>query len=255
MPDPDAPDRRAAAPPIRLLPPPRGRGGDPGDGPERDRGMEPDAGGAAGRAAPPLLPLLRPADDPTADTERALAAAAVAARAGDRAARDAIFQALGPKIDRMAAREARRAAATGGALRDGRPWDREDLGQEAYCLLVELIAAWPGDGPFVPYALAYLSWRLADTRRRWTARRRIETHPVAARDEALADESAAAEEALARLAAIAARLPAIEGELLRGIVGRGDHPAAVARRLGIDRRTANDRWAALKIELRRSLEK
>lgn len=203
---------------------------------------------------PPLLvPMLTPDDEPTPEIERALATAARAAQAGDRAARDALVTALAGKIERIAAREAWRAARAGGLWRDGRPWDREDLAQEAVCILIALIDEWPGDRPFLTYVLAYLPWRLRDARRRLMAPSRFETHPVDGRDQLVADGSAGAERARARVEAIAAGLPPIERALLLGIVRDGERRSTIAGRLGIDRRTANRRWEALRAELRCAL--
>ena len=74
----------------------------------RARASQPVAGPwlAPGSAAdaPPLVPLLAAADDLTPEVDRALTKVALAARAGDRAARDALYLALQAKIARFVAR-------------------------------------------------------------------------------------------------------------------------------------------------------
>jgi len=202
---------------------------------------------------PSLVPMLAVDDPIPPEVDRALATAARAAQAGDLDARDALYRALEPKLRRLARRHAGGGAFGPGPLRDGRPWDAEDLTQETFCLLADLIGEWNGEGPFAPFVLTFLPWRLRDARRRLDAPRRAEVRLDPDAADLLADGTTAAAEARARLAAIAADLPALDGALLLGVVGDGDRLAEVAGRLGVSRRTASRRWRAVRADLRRSL--
>ncbi len=198
-----------------------------------------------GAGASPLLPIMA-ADDPlTPEVERRLALLAHAARAGDRAARDALYAALGPKIDAMLGRCRGLAWSSADPRRDGRPWELDDLAQESYLALVDLLAAWPGEGPVGPYLLAHLPWRIRTAWRRLAAPHRRHAPLLSARADLLVDGSAAAEEALVRLELVAAALPPPDGDLLLLRVRDGHPPAAIGRRLGLTRRTVDRRWRAV----------
>lgn len=235
--DSDAAPRKPAAK-LRLLPPPA-----------RIASSVPDSDAVH---APPLVPILGPRDRITPEVEWALTAVAVDAKAGDRAARDALFLALEAKIARIVAREVMRRPL-GGLLRDGRLWDAEDLNQEAYFMLLDLLAEWPSDRPVAGFLFAYLPWRLRDYRRRLAMPHRAETGFEVARWESLHDGTADAEAALACLEAMAEDLAPLDGAILLAIVRDGYGFGAIARRLGVDRRTVRRRWQSLLIDLRASL--
>lgn len=83
---------------------------------------------------------------------------AVRARAGDIEARDCLWLALRPRLNRV-----------GWVLRPWPNtrhftgiWDRDDVRQESWIVFVELLAAWNGKVSFIPYLLARFSWRLRD---------------------------------------------------------------------------------------------
>ena len=109
----------------------------------------------------PLLPAGVPVD---ATAEAWLTERAVAARAGDGAALEALFRALGPRIDAWVARSVARSRPTPRC--DGRPWLADDLRQEAWFALATTLETWPGEGSFLPWLLAVLPARLTD---RWRA--------------------------------------------------------------------------------------
>jgi DNA-directed RNA polymerase specialized sigma24 family protein len=203
----------------------------------------------------PLRPFLVPDLAVPAAAERRLAALARAAQAGDPDARADLWEELAPAIGRVVGAAARRARAAGpaGPLRDGRPWDAEDLGQEAFPIVVDLLAAWDGERPVVPYLLGHLPWRLRSVWRAMVARHRAEAVPPDARLrlQHLADGSAAADEAIALLEALAADLPPLDRAILLRHLRDGEPLRAVARGLGLDRRTVTRRWAAIKAGLRR----
>lgn len=241
---PDATPPPDPTPDLRLLP--RWAG---------SRGLRGSAGATAPPAAASILPIIPilAADDPlTPELERRLALLAHAARAGDRGARDALYAALGPKIDAMLGRCRGRAWSSAGPRRDGAPWELDDLAQEAYLAFVDLLAAWPGDGPIGPYLLAHLPWRIRTAWRRLAAPHRRQTPILPAHADRFEDGSAAAEEALVRLEAVAATLPPPDDALLLLRIRDGRSAAAISRRLGLTRRSVDRRWKALCDRLRPS---
>ena len=203
---------------------------------------------AAGPA--PLVPLLAAEAEVGPELERFLAPLARAAQDGDVDARDTLYEALAAKIDRFVAGARRLAWSGDGPRRNGRPWDAEDLAQEAFPIFVNLLAAWPGDRPFGPYLLAHFPWRLRNARRALVAPRRFETVPLPPRVLHLADEAAAAEEARTLLEVVAARLPYPDRQILLWHVRDGRSLGAIAHRLGLDRGTVGGRWRAIKAGLR-----
>ena len=217
-----------------------------------ERNPSPTAHGAP-RTHPILVPLLAAGDELTPEREHFLTALAHAARAGDRAARDALYLALLAKIDRFVAGCGRLAATGAGPQRDGIPCDAEDLAQEAFPLFVDVVAAWPGDAPFGPYFLAHFPWRLRSVWRSLAASRRLEIPIPPSWITLLHDGTVAAEEARVRLEALAADLPPPDGVILLDHVRDGESLGRIARRLGLSRRTVTRRWQALVAELRRGL--
>lgn len=201
-------------------------------------------------ARAPLAPLVPADGEITPEQERRFTSLAHAARAGDRGARDALWWALAPKIDRLVAAAGRRTRRGDGPRRDGRAWDGEDLAQEAFPLFADLLVAWPGDGPIGPYLLSHLAWRLRSAAHALVLPRRRELSTLAPHLLHFADETAAAAEALVLLEAIAAGLPPPDGAILLWHVRDGASLVAVARRLGLGRRTVNRRWRGIKRGLR-----
>jgi len=201
---------------------------------------------------PPLAPVV-PTDRPISlPLERRLTRLARAAQQGDREARDTLWAAFGPKVRILviaAARRAQYASGGRGLRRDGRLWDQEDLAQEAFPIFLDLIAAWPGHGPIGPYLLSHLNWRLRTAARALAQPRRREGGASAERLAMLADESAAAAEALALLDALAASFPATDAEILRRHIGDGESLTAIARQLGLNRRTVGRHWQRIRREL------
>ena len=228
MPGPDQPTADPPKPRLRLLPP---------------------------VAGPALAPVVRADDEIGPETDALLSGLARRARRGDLRARDALWHALGPKVDRFV-RRYRHVARSCGSDRDGpRLLDHEDLAQEAFPVFVDVLAKWDeaGGTGFGPHFLAYFPWRLRDVwrRERATARPTARLRP----DDALAgDPSAVAEEARALVEALAAGLPEPEAGLLRGRLLADESLEQTAARLGLSRATAYRRWQRLRADLRRPLE-
>jgi len=208
---------------------------------------------AAPPPTPPLAPVLAVDALLDAETERRLTALAHLARAGDTGARDALFVALGPKLDRMLARCRGLAWSSAGPRRDGCPWELEDLGQQAYLVYVDLLGHWSGVGPVGPYLLAHLPWRIRNAWRELTAARRRAAPLSIDETGSLDDGTAAAAEGVARLEAIAAALPPPDGVILLLRIRDQATAAEIAASLRINRRTFDRHWRRLRERLRREL--
>jgi RNA polymerase sigma factor (sigma-70 family) len=200
----------------------------------------------AGAGAAWLVPVLNVDDEWTPDVDRALTVVALAARAGSRTARNALYVALAAKIARFVGRYRFRQPP-------GVTWEIEDVEQEAFLVLADLVDAWSGEGSFARYFLGYFPWRLANAVRQLHDPR-VTTSSLTAVEALLHDDSTAADEARALLEALAADLPPADRTLLLLHVRDGEHFTTIARRLLVSRRTVTRRWQALRQELRQTLE-
>lgn len=199
-------------------------------------------------AASAIVPVINTDDDLTPALERRLAPTVARAHLGDRDARAALFLAFRPKLTRFV----RRIHTPRTRPDQVGIWDRDDIEQEAWIVFNELLCAWTPDRPFGPYVLATFPWRLRDAVYRGIARRGVPPRMtlVPIDDHAwLHDGSAASDEAQALLNAIADRLPGIQGVILRRHIGNGESIAAIARDLGVSRRTVTRHWRTIRNEL------
>jgi RNA polymerase sigma factor (sigma-70 family) len=200
-------------------------------------------------AAPPaIVPVVNAPDDLSAALERRLRPTVLRARAGCPVARDALYLALRPKLERFMRRV---RVPMFGEDRTG-IWDRDDVEQEAWLVFAELIDQWEPERPFGRYVLATFPWRLRDAIYRGIGRRGVPTRMALVPIEdhgGLHDGSAAAEEASVLLGIIAERLPALQAEILRRHVGDGDTLTAIARDLELSRRTVTRQWRAVRDHL------
>jgi len=255
------PGQPAQTAPPKLLSRGRIAGGVPGGAQQTnppDPPQPPNWSGAPERsirlAQPiPRLTLVVDAGDPvTPDLDRTLTALARRARDGDRDARDALYRALGPKIDRFVARYRWAARAAGGPERNGAPWDLDDVAQEAFPAFVDLLADYGGERAFLPYFLAAFPWRLRDAWHRLQAPARRVAAALPS-DDLREDPSAVAEEARVLLATLAADLAEPDATILRLRVGEGISLPAIALHLGLSRTTVARRWERLRAWLRDQL--
>jgi RNA polymerase sigma factor (sigma-70 family) len=200
-------------------------------------------------AGPPaLVPVINALDDLSVAFERRLRPTVLRAHAGCPAARDALYLALRPKLDRVIRRV---RVPLIGDERTG-IWDRDDVEQEAWLVFAELVEQWSPERPFGRYFFAAFPWRLRDAIHRGIGRRGVPTRmalvPLDDHDW-LHDGSAAAAEASVLLGVLAERLPALQAEILRRHVGDGDTLTAIARDLDLSRRTVTRQWRAARDQL------
>lgn len=120
-------------------------------------------------------------------TVAALQQLAALANAGDIAARDGLFFALQPRLHRI-----------GYVLRPwpNTPvhtglWERDDVDQECWLIFMDLLAAWDGDTPFVPFLLARFAWRLRDRILRGIGKSPVPTGTTRVPDDVLTEVLAA----------------------------------------------------------------
>jgi len=108
-----------------------------------------------------LLPVIGADDVILPAFDHTLGNIAIRAQQGDTDARDALFFAFLPKLDKLvtAIRVPSAPIGTTGT------WDRDDVEQEAYLVFVELLHGWSGDVSFTAWLLARFSWRLRDALR------------------------------------------------------------------------------------------
>jgi RNA polymerase sigma factor (sigma-70 family) len=200
--------------------------------------------------SPPLVPVLSPDRDVSPDIDRVLTMVAWQAKTGDPAARNALYAACEPKIGRFVRRY--------GGLTTGidrcPAFDLEDVYQEAFVIFADLVEEWPGGASFCAYFFGHFPWELKNAVRRLAAANRPELDfGTARRAYLLADGSAAGAEAMALLRAVAASMPAPDGDILLWKVRDGDNFETIARRLGTSRRTVVRAWERIVNGLRRSL--
>jgi RNA polymerase sigma factor (sigma-70 family) len=199
-------------------------------------------------AVPAIVPVIAAPDDLSAAIERRLRPTALRARAGCPIARDALYLALHPKLDRFI----RRVRVP--MLGDDRTgiWDRDDVEQEAFLVFIELLDQWETERPFGRYIVATFPWRLRDAIYRGIGRRGVPTRMALVSFDDLAwlrDGSAAAAEATVLLGILAEHLPALQAEILRRHIGEGDTLTAIARDLDLSRRTVTRQWRAARDHL------
>ncbi len=194
---------------------------------------------------PVVVPLLQPDQRVTPAQDALLTRLARRAREGDRDARELLWRALAPRLEPALLRCGRIAWQAAWVRRDGRPWELDDLRQEAWLVFAELADGWNGEDSFVPYATAYFPWRLRSAMRRLgPPRRAVPVHlagaPVAECQGLLDVETAEL------LTAIAAELSPADADVLQMRAGEGAGFADIACRLGVSRRTVFRRWARIR---------
>ncbi len=167
---------------------------------------------------------------------------AQAARAGDRAARDALWLAVGPRLAQMAHRTAWAFPAL----------EHDDAVQEAFPIFAALVATWPGPDAagagFATYLFGMFRWRLHSLLRGYDRRRPAATTGFDARAERLVAAPPRAHGPVAwheygvDFPAFVARLPDRERDIFLLRIREGLETREVAARLGLTPRTVSRHW-------------
>ena len=200
----------------------------------------------------PVWPLALDAElDPP--VEERLAALVLLAQSGSAAARNEIYALLRVKIGRWVEREWWAIQDRTSTVEPG------DVHGEAFLVLAELIDQWPGAGGFGSYVMRVFPWRLRAAVRAQAglpARLRQSSSqggwhgPVTDPGDAAettfaglrAEESWLAEQAITLLETLSASLDEMDRLMLVWRVRDGQTMTTIARRLGLNRRTAHRHW-------------
>ena len=194
---------------------------------------------------PPALAPAVPRDGPVPpETDRQLGALASRAKT-DPAARNVLYAAFRPRLDHWVWRAVRSCARSSADL----AIEPEDIRQQAFVVFCDLIVAWNERGSLSAYLIAYFRWRLSDAIRRMSdpCERRTTAGPPSIH---LTDDTHAAAESVALLESLAAQFPARQALVLLLRVRDGLPWSQVAERAGVDIRTAQRDWGAVKAVLR-----
>ena len=193
--------------------------------------------------APVALPLIDADADMSDALERRLRPIVQQAQAGDTGARDALWFALWPKLQRMTWNVP--------APRSG-IWDHDDVTQEAWLAFEQLVRSWPGDRPFGRYVLASFRWRLRDRVTRGIGRPAVPPRTITVRiDDELQvrDQRAGEAFACAEIHILADSLPAFQGALLRRHILGGESLVSIAADHGVSKRTSVRHWREVRAQL------
>ena len=180
--------------------------------------------------------------------DRRFGALALAAQEGDADARDAVYAALAPRLDvvvRMVYRR-RSGFAADPAV------ELADLQQEAYLVLVDLVASWTGETSFCAYLLSRFHWRmhaayaaLGGSGARSTAELTQIVGPESIEEAGEGDSSP--------LRLLTDCLPERQRAIVLLLVGGGYRQRQVAEALRIGRSTLTREWDRALATLRESL--
>ncbi len=202
---------------------------------------------------PPFLPVMPERGPVPDDIDRALTAAAYAAKQGDLASQNALYSALEPRVHRVV----RHCAAYVQCRRDG-VVEPDDIAQEAFLVYLTVLGRWPARGSFVAYFLAAFPHDLRHAARKLIGTTRagqlsLDAAASAVGTPLLDDGTVAAAEAAMLLEHLANRLGEPFGTVLLRRVRDGASMAVIARELGMSRRSLQRHWSALLGDLRRLL--
>jgi len=180
--------------------------------------------------------------------DRRLGALALAAQEGDADARDAIYAALAPRLDVVVRSVFRRCAerAADPAI------ELDDLRQEGYLVLIDLVERWSGDATICEHLLSRFHWRL---RASYAALGGTGSRGTADLAEIVGPESIeeAAEADAGSLRLLTAVLPERQRAIVLLRVGGGYRQWQVAKALRIGRSTLTREWDRALTTLRETL--
>lgn len=193
-----------------------------------------------------LLPVIG-ADDvilPTFDDT--LGAFAIRAQEGDTDARDALFFAYLPKLERLMHQAKPPAVAPGTTG----VWDRDDVEQEAYLVFLDLMHSWSGDVSLTSWLLARFPWRLRNAIRDGIGKPGIPPRqhqiPLSVADLEPVELSELDPEGNDRVHLLLDRLPYYLVEVLVAHAFHGTPKAQIARDVQLSRRTMVRYWKEIR---------
>lgn len=193
-----------------------------------------------------LLPVIG-ADDvilPTFDDT--LGSFAIRAQQGDTDARDALFFAFLPKLDRLMT-QARIPNMPDGITG---VWDRDDVEQEAFIVFVDLVDAWCGDVSFTSWLLARFPWRLRNTVRAGVGKPSCPSRLRPVSMEVAAEEPVEFEQFDPDrgeiIASLVDTLPDHLAHILVAHAFHGRTKSEIAREIGVSRRTLVRYWQQIR---------
>lgn len=193
-----------------------------------------------------LLPVIGADDVILPAFDDTLGDFAIRAQEGDTDARDALFFAFLPKLERLMT-HARPPSARNGMTG---LWDRDDVEQEAYLAFLELVDGWSGDVSFTSWLLSRFPWRLKDAIRDGIGR-----PPMPPRQHAVGIEQAElvpielhdfAPEVREMVNRLMAGLPEELSRILVAHAIDGRTKTDIAKDLGVSRRTMVRYWQEIK---------
>jgi len=191
--------------------------------------------------------LLRPDLPVTPAEETLLADIARQARLGDARARDLLWRSFEARLEPVLIRCGRMTWQREWARRNGRPWELDDLRQEAWLVFSDLVMAWNGEGAFAPYVIHCFPWRLRAAIRALGPMRRTVPMPVMmddAPDPEGGNMPGGEEEEL--LTAVRAALSPRDALVLQMRIAEEISLSEIARRLSVSRRTMVRQWARIR---------
>lgn len=195
--------------------------------------------------AVPVAPITGRIPEPL---DRRLGALALAAQEGDAAARDAIYTALAPRLDVIVRSVYRRCEEMAGdpAI------ELDDLRQEGYLILIDLVERWQGDATVCEHVLSRFHWRLRTAYATMSGAGSRGTAPLT---EIIGIESIeeAGEADAGPLRLLTAALPDRQRAIVLLRVGGGYRQWQVAKALKIGRSTLTREWDRALATLRETL--
>jgi RNA polymerase sigma factor (sigma-70 family) len=193
-----------------------------------------------------LLPVIGADDVILPGFDDTLGSFAMRAQEGDTDARDALFFAYLPKLERLMAHVRPPYAPTGMTG----IWDRDDIEQEAWLVFVELVEAWSGDVSFTSWLLSRFAWRLKDVIRDGIGRPSIPPRRREVDMELAELVPAPCEEMLPEVSELVDRVvDALPDELAEALIGHmvhGKTKTRVAAEMGVSRRTMVRYWQEIR---------
>lgn len=202
-----------------------------------------------------LLPVIGADDIILPSFDDTLGSFAIRAQQGDMDARDALFFAYLPKLERLMNLVRVPHAAPG----ETGLWDRDDVEQEAYLAFLDLIHAWSGDVSLTSWVLARFPWRLRNAVRDGVGRPSIPPRqhqiPLDLADLEPMELDELDPDSYGRVVRLLDAMPPHLVEVLVANAFHGTPKAQVARDIQVSRRTLVRYWQQIRRYAEQVLER